>query len=127
MHSDREVWVLGCGTVLTNVHPARQCRSLRFACPLHAPSDHALAGAELVLYPPNRLGRTCPHRIVHPDIDDVLFRLRGRVTSVDEPAPWAHTYCDGCCGLVFDPADAHLIPRPRGLNWSPWLIDHPGR
>ncbi|WP_370246884.1 hypothetical protein [Nocardioides sp.] len=49
------------------------------------------------------------------------------VIGADEPAPWAHTYCDGCCGLVFDPADAHRIPRPRGLNWSPWLIDHPGR
>lgn len=67
-------------------------------CPLHAPSDHPLVDAP-VLMPVTAddlvLERLCQHRIAHPDPDSVA--LADILDPTREGEHGIHP-CDGCCG-----------------------------
>jgi hypothetical protein len=71
---------------LFRVHPPQHCQP---PCPIHWPSDHALAGAPM-WWDAERglLERSCQHLVFHPDPDD--RRVRRHPELRDHP-------CDGCC------------------------------
>jgi hypothetical protein len=89
-----KAYVLADGTLLLNVHTADQCAGQR--CCIHNPTEHHMAEWEPRWDPEHKqMWRRCPHRLVHPDPDD-LWYLRQR---------WGHKAasllgihgCDGCC------------------------------
>lgn len=73
------------------VHGPIRCRP---ACPIHWPSDHAMAG-----WPLDWRGdigvimRLCRHNVGHPDPDDQQVRLHPDLAEHD---------CDGCCRPTID-------------------------
>lgn len=59
-------------------------------CSIHNPSRHPLDTAPLH-WRGHIMERICPHRIGHPDPDDLAWRRRA-----GRPANTIHG-CDGCC------------------------------
>lgn len=76
-------------TVLVNVHTPDKCAGR--PCVLHNPSDHHMRDWPLVWRGDRRImERKCPHRIGHPDPDDLAYQLSiGADSGVHG--------CDGCC------------------------------
>lgn len=70
---------------LLRVHPPQNCRP---PCPVHWPSDHPLAGAQMWWTEEGFLTRRCAHNLFHPDPDDQQVRLHPELNEHD---------CDGCC------------------------------
>ena len=75
--------------ILTRVHPSGACAGEN--CWVHNPSPSHMKSWPVRWRADKRTAeRMCPHKIGHPDPDDLAFNLRLRH---DVPA---HT-CDGCC------------------------------
>lgn len=74
-----------------HVHGPLRCRPF---CPVHWPSDHAMADLPLQWYEDvGILVRLCHHGFGHPDPDDQQVRLH---PDLDEHE------CDGCCKPTID-------------------------
>lgn len=68
-------------------HSALECLGSP-ACVIHKPSNHHMASwPQVYRHDINRMDRTCPHSIEHPDPDEI---------NLDQPGRAAH-HCDGCC------------------------------
>lgn len=81
-------------TVLVNVHAVDQCAGQN--CCIHNPSDHHMKPWKPTWDPAFKMMmRSCPHRLLHPDPDDMAF-LRRR-WSPRAAARFAQHVCDGCC------------------------------
>jgi hypothetical protein len=73
------------------VHGPIRCRP---ACPIHWPSDHAMADWPLAWYEDiGVIMRLCHHGFGHPDPDDQQVRLHPDL---------AEHGCDGCCRPALD-------------------------
>lgn len=70
-------------------HHAKHCDG-QPACPLHAPTDHALRAWPVLHGTPYGLTvRRCPHDAYHPDPDDHRWPVAALAAHAAE--------CDGCC------------------------------
>lgn len=75
---------------LVNVHPIERCAG--GYCVIHNPSEHHMRAWPLNWRDDKGLmERICPHRIGHPDPDDLAFHVRN-----GRGALGVHG-CDGCC------------------------------
>ena len=90
----KDIVAMTNGTVLVNVHTEDQCAG--HACCIHNPSNHHMS-----TWPHHwddtfvQMLRTCPHRFLHPDPDDLAFKRRrwGHAGAAQQSV---HP-CDGCC------------------------------
>lgn len=89
---DGDTAYLPNGQVLQGVHPATACEGR--GCPIHHPTDHAMAGWPL-LWRGDRglMERVCLCRIGHPDVDHMAWYATCH-TDEDTRAEGVH----GCCG-----------------------------
>jgi hypothetical protein len=83
-------YIDGTGQLFRRVHRKKDC--LGRHCPIHNPSDHSMREFPTHLRVPSpvdikpmHMERICPHRIGHPDPDDINY--------------WDVSVhgCDGCC------------------------------
>ena len=104
-------------------HVHRPDRCWGEPCPLHHPSEHPLADAEIVMDRSGQVQRRCAHDVVHPDPDSMAY-LRRQLTaeldaireSTDPTARFSRFIdssmaaldkyltheCDGCCDTAFN-------------------------
>lgn len=84
------------------VHDPADCEGQ--PCCVHNPSDHPLREAPLDWWAIVRvMVRVCPHRVPHPDPDDLKVREWGPF--------FGHHLCDGCCRAPDDPPPIHPLRR----------------
>lgn len=86
------------GQILGGVHPAETC--LLEHCCIHGPSDHPLNTAPLEWVGGIGMFRMCKHEILHPDPDDIAFKMATGQWMTVEAITSVHLVeenCDGCC------------------------------
>lgn len=89
------VYHLGNGKILKNIHPISQCEIREGFCPMHTPSDHHMREwSAFWRYDIGVLERICPHGIGHPDPDALEYHR----WQTGKQNPWQASHgCDGCC------------------------------
>lgn len=89
---ERDVYVTGCGQILTSLHPISDDCLLK-GCVIHSPTDHPMRDLP-TLWRSDRalMERTCPCGVGHPDPDDMRWQEEHR----PQYAAGVHG-CDGCC------------------------------
>ena len=94
-HRTQQVYKTGTGQLLVNVHPVDE-NCIHYGCVIHQPSDHRMRDWPTHFRSDRELmERMCPHRIGHPDPDQLAFLARTQGKQVAE-AEGVHG-CDGCC------------------------------
>lgn len=87
-----ESYTMPDGSVLRNVHVSEKCAGR--PCVIHAPSAHHMLDMPLVWdNTDHSFFRACEHGILHPDPDDLRFKLS--LPSGDDG--WGVHRCDECC------------------------------